>query len=26
LIPGVRGEMETARFKLASGLINPLRN
>ena len=26
LIPGVRGAMETARFKLAGGLINPLRN
>jgi len=26
LIPGVRGEMEIARFKLAGGLINPLRN
>jgi len=26
LIPGVRGEMEIARFKLAGGLINPLYN
>jgi hypothetical protein len=26
LIPGVRGEMEIARFKLADGLINPLHN
>ena len=26
LIPGVRGEMEIARFKLAGGLINPLNN
>ncbi len=26
LIPGVRGEMEIARFKLAGGLINPQRN
>jgi len=26
LIPGVRGEMEIARFKLAGGLINPLHN
>ncbi|MBA4148814.1 MAG: hypothetical protein H0X66_11930 [Verrucomicrobia bacterium] len=26
LIPGVRGETEIARFKLAGGLINPLRN
>ena len=26
LIPGVRGEMEIARFKLAGGLTNPLRN
>jgi hypothetical protein len=26
LIPGVRGEMEIARFKLAGGLINPLQN
>ena len=26
LIPGVRGEMEVARFKLAGGLTNPLRN
>lgn len=26
LIPGIRGEMEIARFKLAGGLINPLNN
>jgi len=26
LIPGVRGETEVARFKLAGGLINPLHN
>lgn len=26
LIPGVRGEAEIARFKLAGGLINPLNN
>lgn len=26
LIPGVRGESEIARFKLAGGLINPLHN
>lgn len=26
LIPGVRGEMEIARFKLAGGLMNPLHN
>ena len=26
LIPGVRGEMEIARFKMAGGLINPLHN
>jgi len=26
LIPGVHGETEIARFKLAGGLINPLRN
>ena len=26
VIPGVRGEMEIARFKLAGGLINPLHN
>jgi hypothetical protein len=26
LIPGVRGEMEIARFKLAGGLINPMHN
>lgn len=26
LIPGVRGEAEIARFKLAGGLINPLHN
>ena len=26
LIPGVRGQMEIARFKLAGGLINPLHN
>jgi hypothetical protein len=26
LSPGVRGEMEIARFKLAGGLINPLQN
>lgn len=26
LIPGVHGEMEIARFKLAGGLINPLNN
>jgi hypothetical protein len=26
LIPGVHGEMEIARFKLAGGLINPLHN
>ena len=26
LIPGVRGEMEIARFKLAAGLVNPLHN
>lgn len=26
LIPGVRGEMEIARFKVAGGLINPLHN
>jgi hypothetical protein len=26
LVPGVRGEMEVARFKLAGGLINPSHN
>jgi hypothetical protein len=26
LIPGMRGEMEIARFKMAGGLINPLHN
>lgn len=26
LIPGVRGQADIARFKLAGGLINPLRN
>jgi hypothetical protein len=26
LIPGVRGEAEIARFKLAGGLVNPLHN
>jgi len=26
LIPGIRGEMEIARFKLAGGLINPTHN
>jgi hypothetical protein len=26
LIPGVHGEAEIARFKLAGGLINPLHN
>lgn len=26
ILPGVRGEMDIARFKLAGGLINPLQN
>ena len=26
LLPGIRGQMEIARFKLAGGLINPLHN
>lgn len=26
LIPGIRGEMEVARFRVASGLIDPQRN
>ena len=26
LLPGIRGQMDIARFKVAGGLINPLRN